>query len=164
MTPFWWACCTAWQTGMNSSSRCRGVRRCSSQYLVIGTPLTRSITKYGRPPPQAPPSQGGEPVLSPPCEGGAWGGGRAAVQDFGDIRVVHQGQGLALGLEAGDDLLRVHPGLDELERHHALDRLGLLSHPHRAHAPFADLLDELVRAEDGAGSFHCRPCVGGRRR
>ena len=31
MTPFWWACCTAWQTGRNSSSRWRGVRRCSSQ-------------------------------------------------------------------------------------------------------------------------------------
>ena len=25
MIPFWWACCTAWQTGTNSSSRCRGV-------------------------------------------------------------------------------------------------------------------------------------------
>ena len=31
MMPFWWACWTAWQTGTNSSSRCRGVRRCSSQ-------------------------------------------------------------------------------------------------------------------------------------
>ena len=26
MIPFWWACCTAWQTGTNSSSRCRGVQ------------------------------------------------------------------------------------------------------------------------------------------
>src|SRR6516165_7260755 len=34
---------------MNSSSRWRGVRWCSSQYRVIGTPLTRSMTKYGRP-------------------------------------------------------------------------------------------------------------------
>ena len=31
MMPFWWACCTAWQTGMNSSSRCRVVSWCSSQ-------------------------------------------------------------------------------------------------------------------------------------
>ena len=49
MMPFWWACWTAWQTGTNSSSRCRGVRWCSSQYWVIGTPLTSSMTKYGRP-------------------------------------------------------------------------------------------------------------------
>ena len=33
MIPFWWACCTAWQTGTNSSSRSRGVRRLSSQYV-----------------------------------------------------------------------------------------------------------------------------------
>ena len=31
MIPFWCACCTAWQTGMNSSSRSRGVSRRSSQ-------------------------------------------------------------------------------------------------------------------------------------
>ena len=35
----------AWQTLMNSSSRCRGVRCCSSQYRVMGRPLTSSITK-----------------------------------------------------------------------------------------------------------------------
>ena len=45
MIPFWWACWTAWQTGMNSSSRSRGVSCCSSQYWVIGTPLTSSMTK-----------------------------------------------------------------------------------------------------------------------
>ena len=49
MIPFWWACWIAWQTGTNSSSRCRGVRRLSSQYLVMGTPWTSSMTKYGRP-------------------------------------------------------------------------------------------------------------------
>ena len=81
MMPFWWACCTAWQTGTNSSSRCRGVSWCSSQYSVIGTPLTSSITKYGRP-----------------------AVGRAGVEHLGDVRVVHQRQGLPLGLEPGDDL------------------------------------------------------------
>ncbi len=45
MIPFWWACCTASQTGMNSSRRCRGVSLCSSQYFVRGTPLTSSMTK-----------------------------------------------------------------------------------------------------------------------
>ena len=54
---------------------------CSSQYSVIGTPWTSSMTKYGR------------PVV-----------GRAGVEDLGDVRVVHQRQGLPLGLEAGDHL------------------------------------------------------------
>jgi hypothetical protein len=57
MIPFWWACWIAWQTGTNSSSRWRGVRRLSSQYLVIGTPLTSSMTKYGRPDSVAPASR-----------------------------------------------------------------------------------------------------------
>ena len=34
-----------------------------------------------------------------------------------------------------------------------LDRLGLLGHPDRAHAAFADLLQQLVRADGGAGTF-----------
>ena len=127
MIPFWCACWIAWQTGTNSSSRCRGVSRCSSQYSVIGTPLTSSMTKNGRP---------------SACAG---------VEDLGDVGVVHQGQGLPLGLEAGEHLLRVHARLDDLQRHQALDRLGLLGHPDRAHAAFADLLQQLVRADDGAG-------------
>ena len=121
MIPFWWACCTAWQTGMNSSSRSRGVSRCSSQNLVIGTPLTSSMTKYGR-----------------PCVGGT------GVEDLGDVGVVHQGQGLALGLEAGEHLAAVHAGLDELQRDQPLHRSGLLGHEDRAHAPLADLFQELV--------------------
>src|SRR5262249_59115473 len=56
MIPFWCACCTAAHTCTNSPSRCHGVRRCSSQYLVIGPPLTRSMTKYGRPASVAPAS------------------------------------------------------------------------------------------------------------
>ena len=38
------------------------------------------------------------------------------------------------------------PGLDELEGDAALDRLGLLGHPDRAHAAFAELLQQLVPA------------------
>ncbi len=45
MTPFWCACWIAWQTGTNSSSRSLGVSRLRSQYSVIGTPLTGSMTK-----------------------------------------------------------------------------------------------------------------------
>jgi hypothetical protein len=42
----------------------------------------------------------------------------------------------------------VHARLDDLESNLALDRLGLLGHEDRAHADFADLLQELVRADD----------------
>ena len=78
--------------------------------------------------------------------------GRAGVEHLGDVRVVHQGQRLPLGLEAGEDLLRVHPGLDELERDQSFDRLGLLGHPDRAHAALADLFEQLVLpGNDAAG-------------
>ena len=61
--------------------------------------------------------------------------------------MVHQGQRLAFGLEPGDDLLRVHARLDDLERDLAPDRAGLLGHVDDAHAAFADLLQQLVRAD-----------------
>src|SRR5207237_7580317 len=48
-------------------------------------------------------------------EVGPAGVGRAGVEDAGDVRVVHHGQRLALGLEAGDHGPRVHAGLDALE-------------------------------------------------
>ena len=79
--------------------------------------------------------------------------GRAGIQHFGDIRMVHHRHGLPLGLEAGDHLPRVHPRLDDLERDRPLNRLGLLGHEHDAHAAFADLLQQLVGADDRAGLF-----------
>ena len=56
MMPLVWACCTAWHTGTNSSSRCLGVSLASSQYFVMGTPLISSMTKKGRPASVRPPS------------------------------------------------------------------------------------------------------------
>ena len=56
MIPFWWACCTAWQTATNNSSRARTESRWRSQYSVIGTPFTSSITKNGWPAAVVPPS------------------------------------------------------------------------------------------------------------
>jgi hypothetical protein len=79
--------------------------------------------------------------------------------------MVHQGQRLALGLEAGDDLLRIHPRLDDLERDLAADGLGLLGHVDDAHAAFADLFEQLVGADDGTGPLgdrrqaHFRPAI-----
>ena len=51
--------------------------------------------------------------------------GGAAVEDAGDVGVVHQGQRLPLGVEPGQDRPRVHADLDQLEGDLALDRLGL---------------------------------------
>ncbi len=82
--------------------------------------------------------------------------GGAGVQHAGDVGVVHQGQSLAFGLEAGDDLAGVHAGLDQLDGDEALDRLGLLGHPDAAHAALADRLDELVRADHRAGALRGR--------
>jgi hypothetical protein len=67
--------------------------------------------------------------------------------------VVHHGQGLPLGLEASDDLAAIHARLDDLESNLALDGLGLLGHEDGAHAAFADLLQQLVRTDDRAGTF-----------
>ena len=64
----------------------------------------------------------------------------AAVEDLGDVGMVHQRQRLPLLLEALQHGFGVHAGLDQLERHLALDGLGLLGDPDLAHAPFADLL------------------------
>jgi hypothetical protein len=81
------------------------------------------------------------------------GFGGPGIEDAGDVDVVHHSQGLALGLEPGDDLLGVHAGLDHLEGNLAADRVSLLGHEDRAHAALADLLEELVRADDRAGAF-----------
>ena len=91
------------------------------------------MTKYGRPDSRGP-----------------------GVEDAGDVDMVHHRQGLPLGLEAGDDLPAVHARLDDLEGDLALDRLGLLGHIDDAHAPFADLLQQLVGADLRAGAFGSR--------
>src|SRR5438034_8819969 len=45
--PLLGACCTAWQTATNRAKRSPMLRRASSQYCVIGTPLTYSMIKKG---------------------------------------------------------------------------------------------------------------------
>jgi hypothetical protein len=85
-----------------------------SQYSVIGTPADQFHDEVG---PASP-----------------W---RAGVEHLGDVRMIHHRQRLALGLEAGDDLLGVHAQLDDLERDAADDGFGLLGHVDHAHAAFA---------------------------
>ena len=69
------------------------------------------------------------------------------------LRMIHQGEGLFFRRESGDDLLRIHARLDDLQRDFAADRLGLLGHVDHAHAPLADLLEELVGADGIARPF-----------
>ena len=74
--------------------------------------------------------------------------------------MVHECQGLALGIEAGDHLPGVHAGLEDLEGHLAADRLLLLGHKHQAEAPLADLFQQLVGTDDrprvlGTGLVSC---------
>ena len=70
--------------------------------------------------------------------------GRAGLEDLGDVRVIHEGQRLALGLEAIDDLGRVHAALDDLQRHRAADGFRLLGPIHLAHATRTDALQNAV--------------------
>src|SRR5579871_3952977 len=66
----------------------------------------------------------------------------ARVEDLGDVRMIHHRQGPTLGFEAGDDLLGVHPGLDDLQGDAAADGVLLLGHVDRTEAAFADELKE----------------------
>ena len=66
--------------------------------------------------------------------------GRAGIQHLGDVRMIHHRQRLPLGLEAGDDALRVHAQLDDLERDAAPDGFLLLGHVNHAAATLADHL------------------------
>ena len=130
MIPFWWACWMAWQTWMNSSSRSLGGE-------VVLVAVVGDLDA---------PHQFHDEV-GPARFGGA------GVEHLGDVGMVHQGQRLPLGLEAGDDLLGVHAQLDDLERHPAADRFLLLGHIDHAAAAFADLLAAACSGQCGRRVF-----------
>jgi hypothetical protein len=52
--------------------------------------------------------------------------------------MIRHRQGLPLRFEPGEHLPGVHPRLDDLQRHPALDRFALVGHVGHAHAPFVD--------------------------
>ncbi len=81
--------------------------------------------------------------------------------DAGNVRVIHHGQGLAFGLEAGDDLLRIHARLDDLQGDLATHGSGLFGNVNDAHAPLADLLHQLVGADHRAGALGERRQIRG---
>ena len=76
--------------------------------------------------------------------------GLPRVENFGDGRVVHHGQGLSLGLETGDDLSCVHACLDELQGHAAVDGFVLLGDPDFSHPALADFLEEMIGTDHPA--------------
>ena len=69
-----------------------------------------------------------------------------AVEHGSDRGVHHQREGLPFSLEAGDDVLRLHAGLDDLQGDEPLDRPSLLCEPHFAHPAAAEELNEPVGA------------------
>jgi len=100
MMPFWWACWTAWQTWVKRSRRSATLRTIAVAVLGNGVALDQLHDEVGA---------------------ARFGG--AGVEHAGDIRVVHHGQGLALGLEAGDDGAGVHTELNDLEGDSSGDRV-----------------------------------------
>jgi hypothetical protein len=79
--------------------------------------------------------------------------GGSAVVDLRDVGVIHHGERLAFGLEAGHDLPGVHAQLDDFQSNATLDRLELLRHVNVAEAAFADFLEELVVVNGRALAF-----------
>ena len=139
MIPFWWACWTAWQTGTNSSSRCRGVRWLLVAVLGDRHALDQLHDEV-------------RPARCRSCRRRApWrcSGGPSAPAPAARPRSGRSPAGVSM------------PGLMTLSATLRLDRLGLLGHVDDAHAPFADLLQQLVRADLRAGLLGERLVDGG---
>jgi hypothetical protein len=88
--------------------------------------------------------------------------GGAGINDSRDIWVIHHRQRLALGFKTSYYLACIHARLNDFECDRALDRRGLFGHEYYAHAAFADLLQKLEGADEGAGPFTDRRVVIGR--
>ena len=73
-------------------------------------------------------------------------GGFTCVQHSGDVRVLHEGQGLALRFKPSDHLPGVHARLDDFEGHLAPDRRLLFGHVDNAKPALADLFQNSVAA------------------
>ena len=59
--------------------------------------------------------------------------------------MVHEGQGLPLGLKALHNGRIVHPCFDQLQRDPAAHRVRLLGQPHLSHSTDAELANQPVR-------------------
>jgi hypothetical protein len=72
----------------------------------------------------------------------------SGIEHAGDRGMIHRGQGLTLGLEAGDDAPGRETRTDELDRHRAPDRRLLLGSVDDPHAALAKNLDDPVRSDE----------------
>src|SRR5262245_19023374 len=68
----------------------------------------------------------------------------AGIEHLGNVRMIHPGQRLTLRFEATDDLWRIEPELDQLDRDGSLDGRVLLRAINRAHPAFADALKNCI--------------------
>ena len=93
-------------------------------------------------------------------EGEALGGG-AGVEDLSDVGVVHEGEGAAFGVEAGDDGFGAHAGFDDFEGDVAADGFGLCGEIDGAHAAFAEDALDFVVADGGGGGVGGGEEIGG---
>ena len=91
-----------------------------------------------------------------PARGRVGGTGQTAVEHLGDRGVIHQRQGLPLGLEAGYHLAGLHSALDQLQGHLATHGLLLLGAIHHPEAALTEDLEQAVSAEGGSRGFEGR--------
>src|SRR5262249_45952393 len=84
---------------------------------------------------------------------------RPTVEHLGDVGMIHQGQCLAFGFEAGNDRLGVHAEPNDLEGDPAAHRLRLFRHIDDTATALADYLEELVPANTLANLFARRRAV-----
>jgi hypothetical protein len=109
-------------------------------------------------------------IVAPGCDGhscdvlhdkvGRARRGGAGIKHLGDGRVVHKGEGLALGLEAGDHFAAVQSGLHQFENDAPAHGFFLLGRPDLPHAAFPDLLQQVIAADQSARGFLGRQGLG----
>ena len=71
------------------------------------------------------------------------------VENFGDVGMLHERQGLTLRLESRHDSAGVHAHLNQLECDSAMKGRGLFGAPDLSHAADAEHLNEPVRTNAG---------------
>ncbi len=78
---------------------------------------------------------------------------RPRIENLGDVGMIHHRQRLPLGLEAGHDRSRVHPQLDDLQRHAPAHGSLLLGDINDAEPSLADFLQQTISADDRLDAF-----------
>src|SRR5262249_363815 len=85
----------------------------------------------------------------------------AAVEYLGNVGMLHEREGLTLGLEAGYHPARVHAGFEDFQADLPTNGLLLFGDEDQPHAAFADLLQEFVRPDHHARTFADRSGLSG---